>query len=59
MYIIYVVDMDYAAAVMWLIGAYVLFRISAWVIGTAVKLAFTIAFLTLGVLAMSSTVGLF
>ena len=50
--------MDYATAFMMLLAGYFVFRISSWVISTAIKLAFTVAFIALGVLAMSSTVGL-
>lgn len=41
-----------------LLGAYVVFRIASFVIVTAIKTAFLVGFIALGVLAMSSTVGL-
>jgi len=41
-----------------LVAAYFLFRVFAWFVMTAVKFAFTVAFLALVVLAMSSSVGL-
>ena len=50
--------MDYLTMFIWLFGAYVIFRVSSWIVATAVKLAFMVAFIALGVLAMSSTVGL-
>lgn len=50
--------MGYGTAFAWLFGGYVVFRAASWVIGTAIKLAFLIAFVSLGVLAMSSAVGL-
>jgi HAMP domain-containing protein len=50
--------MEYLFMFVILFGAYVLFRISSWILGTVIKLAFVAAFIALGVLAMSSTVGL-
>lgn len=41
-----------------LIAGYFLFRVFTWIITTAIKLAFVVAFIALGVLAMSSSVGL-
>ena len=52
------IDLDYRYAALGLLGAYGIFRAASWVIGTAIKIAFYIAFISLGVLAMSSSVGL-
>ena len=53
------IDLDYRYTALVLGVAYGIFRVASFVIGTAIKLAFLVAFITLGVLAMSSTVGLF
>jgi hypothetical protein len=49
---------DYRFATFGLIVAYGIFRAVSWVISSAIKLMFIAAFIAIGVLAMSSTVGL-
>ncbi len=49
---------DYKLAAIGLTAGYGIFRSAEWVISTAIKLAFLIAFIALGVLAMSNSVGL-
>ncbi len=53
------IDIDYRYAAFALLVAYGIFRAASWIIATAIKLAFVTAFIALGVLAMSSSVGLF
>ena len=53
-----VLDIDYRYAALILAVGYGVFRVASWVISTAIKIAFYVAFISLGVLAMSSTVGL-
>jgi len=50
--------MDYRFAALMLFAAYIIFRVTSWVVSHAIKLAFLVAFIALGVLSMSSTVGL-
>ncbi|HIH39813.1 TPA: hypothetical protein HA219_03790 [Candidatus Woesearchaeota archaeon] len=53
-----VLDINYNYAALLLAVGYGIFRVASWVISTAIKIAFYVAFISLGVLAMSSTVGL-
>ncbi|MBN2420685.1 hypothetical protein JXB27_00220 [Candidatus Woesearchaeota archaeon] len=50
--------MDYTFMFIMLLGAYVAFRIASSVVMAVIKTAFFAAFLAIGILAMSSTVGL-
>ncbi len=50
--------MSYLILFLILFGAFMIFRVSSWLFFTTIKLAFLLAFIALGVLAMSSTVGL-
>jgi len=52
------IDIDYRYVALTLLIAYGVFRAASWIISTAIKIAFYVAFISLGVLAMSSTVGL-
>lgn len=52
------IELDYRYAALILAVGYGVFRVASWVIGTAIKIAFYVAFISLGVLAMSSAVGL-
>ena len=52
------IDIDYRFAALVLIVAYGVFRVTSWIVSHAIKLAFLVAFIALGVLAMSSSVGL-
>jgi len=50
--------MDYSFASIMLLMSYAVFRAVSWIISSTIKLAFLAAFITLGILAMSSSVGL-
>lgn len=50
--------MDYIIALLWLLGAYVIFRVTSFVISSAIKMVFLVAFISLTILIMSSSVGL-
>lgn len=52
------IDIDYRYAALALLVSYGIFRAASWVLATAIKLVFLAAFITLGILAMSSSVGL-
>ena len=52
------IELDYRYATLVLAVGYGIFRVASWVLSTAIKIAFYVAFISLGVLAMSSTVGL-
>lgn len=49
---------DYRFAAIILVIAYGVFRTVSWVISTAIKMMFVVAFVALAVLVMSSSVGL-
>ncbi len=53
-----VFEIDYRYAALLFAVGYGIFRVASWVISTAIKIAFYVAFISLGILAMSSTVGL-
>jgi hypothetical protein len=53
------IELSYGFIALFLLGLFVFFRLIAFVFGAVIKLAFITAFLSLAVLAMSSSVGLF